>query len=286
MLKLVECPRDAFQGIKEFIPTELKISYMKSLIKSGFYALDMTSFVSQKHVPQMADTEEILQEMIPIKSNAKIMGLCINDKSIDRISQFKLDSWGFPLSLSNTFQKKNSARTIKQIYPILDTVIDSAHRTGAQALVYLSMAFGNPYGDPWSLDILREHLGQAIEYGADVIMLSDTIGCSTPDTIYQVVRASQELLEGTNIELGVHFHSTVAAWYEKIDAAYAMGIRRFDGSIQGRGGCPMTGYGLVGNISTEKMLSYFNSKNIDHSINSLAFEYAYNVALDIFKKYI
>lgn len=286
MLKLVECPRDAFQGIKDFIPTELKIRYMKALLNSGFYALDMVSFVSSKHVPQMADAEEILQEMLPIKGQTKIMGLCINDKSIGRIEKFKLDSWGFPLSLSNTFQKKNSARTIKQIEPILQTVVQSAHSTGAQALVYLSMAFGNPYNDPWSLDLLREQLYKVKELGADVVMLSDTIGCSNAESITQVVTIAQEVLADSGIEIGVHFHTSIQTWHEKVDTAYQLGIRRFDGSIQGKGGCPMTGYGLIGNMSTEKMLSYFNTQETKHTVDMLSFEYAYNIALDIFRNYI
>lgn len=283
-VKLIECPRDAMQGIKTFIPTELKVKYIQSLLGSGFDTIDFGSFVSPKAIPQMVDTAEVLSQLDLSRTQSKLLAIVANVRGATDASNHKeIDYLGYPFSISENFQMRNTHKTIEQSVETLKTILEIAKSTNKEVVTYISMGFGNPYGDPWNVEIVGEWTERLAEMGAKILSLSDTVGTSNPETIDYLF--SNLIPKYPDIEFGAHLHTTPTKWHEKVDAAYKAGCRRFDGAIQGFGGCPMAKDELTGNMPTEKMLSYFTSEKADSNVNSMVFEAAYNKATELFSKY-
>lgn len=283
-IKLIECPRDAMQGIKTLIPTDKKVQYIQSLLRCGFDTIDFGSFVSPKAIPQMADTAEVLSKLDLSTTKSKLLAIVANTRGAQDASVHKeIDYLGYPFSISENFQMRNTHKTIAQSVEILGEILDIADQTNKEVVAYLSMGFGNPYGDPWNVEIVGEWTEKLSGMGVKILSLSDTIGSSTPEIIEYLF--SNLIPQYPEIEFGAHVHTTPTKWHEKIDAAYQAGCRRFDGAIQGFGGCPMAKDELTGNMPSEKMLSYFNSKKADSNIKMTSFESAYNEASKIFQAY-
>ncbi len=283
-VKIIECPRDAMQGIKDFIPGAQKAKYIQSLLGCGFDTIDFGSFVSPKSIPQMVDTAEVLSMLDLSKTKSKLLAIVANIRGAEEAVQHsEIQYLGFPFSISENFQMRNTHKTIAQSVETLQEIFNIAHTANKEVVTYLSMGFGNPYGDPWNVEIVGEWTEKLSSMGAKILSLSDTVGTSTPETIAYLF--SSLIPKYPEIEFGAHLHTTPDRWHEKIDSAYRSGCRRFDGAIQGFGGCPMAKDDLTGNMPTEKMLSYFSSQKVESGINWLAFEAAYNKALDLFTKY-
>ena len=282
-VKLIECPRDAMQGIKHFIPTLQKVQYIQSLLRVGFDTIDFGSFVSPKAIPQMVDTAEVLQNLDLSKTSSKLLAIIANVRGANDAAQHsEIDYLGFPFSISENFQMRNTHKTIAQSVVTLTQILEIANKANKEVVVYISMGFGNPYGDPWNVDIVGEWTERLAKMGVNILSLSDTIGSSNPETIDYLF--SNLIPKYPEIEFGAHLHTTPTTWFEKVDAAFKAGCRRFDGAIQGFGGCPMAKDELTGNMPTEKMLSYFTQKKA-HSLNAMSFESAYNEASKIFNHY-
>ena len=280
-IKIIECPRDAMQGIKAFIPTDRKVAYIQSLLRVGFDTIDFGSFVSPKAIPQMQDTAEVLASLDLSKTRSKLLAIIANTQGAIAASQHQsIHYLGFPFSISENFQMRNTHKTIAESVITLQEIIEIADKSNKEVLVYLSMGFGNPYGDPWNVEIVGEWTEKLSNMGVKILSLSDTVGSSTPDVIQYLF--SNLIPKFQNIEFGAHLHTTPDKWFEKIDAAYNAGCRRFDGAIQGFGGCPMAKDVLTGNMPTEKLLSYFNSKKENTNLSAMSFESAYNEALKLF----
>lgn len=283
-VKIIECPRDAMQGIRTFIPTQKKITYLQSLLGVGFNTIDFGSFVSPKAIPQMQDTAEVLAGLDLSQTKSKLLAIIANTKGAELASVHKeIQYLGFPFSISENFQMRNTHKSIAESIITLNEILEIADKTNKKVVAYLSMGFGNPYGDPWNVDIVAEWTQKLSNMGVKILSLSDTVGSSTPDVIDYLF--SNLIPKYPEIEFGAHLHTTIDKWYEKVDSAYKAGCRRFDGAIQGFGGCPMAKDELTGNMPTEKMLSYFTTHKIDCGINSLSFESAYNEASKVFNLY-
>jgi hydroxymethylglutaryl-CoA lyase len=282
-VKLIECPRDDMQGIKDWIPTEKKVQYIQSLLRVGFDTIDFGSFVSPKAIPQMVDTAEVLAQLDLSKTSSKLLAIIANTRgATDASKHAEIDYLGFPFSISENFQMRNTHKTIAQSVITLSEILEIANRTNKEVVVYISMGFGNPYGDPWNVDVVGKWTERLSKMGVKILSLSDTIGSSDSENIDCLF--SNLIPAYSNIEFGAHLHTTPTTWFEKIDAAYSAGCRRFDGAIQGFGGCPMAKDVLTGNMPTEKMLSYFTQKKA-HNLNAMPFESSYNEATKIFTKY-
>ncbi|MCM4159971.1 hydroxymethylglutaryl-CoA lyase [Antarcticibacterium flavum] len=280
-IKLIECPRDAMQGIRTFIPTEKKIQYLQSLLRCGFDTIDFGSFVSPKAIPQMADTAKVLEGLDLSKTTSKLLAIIANTRGAQDASQHEeIQYLGYPFSISENFQMRNTHKTIAESVQTLQEILEIAESTNKEVVAYLSMGFGNPYGDPWNVDIVGEWTEKLSGMGVKILSLSDTVGTSTPDVIEYLF--SNLIPRYPEIEFGAHLHTTPTSWHEKIDAAYKAGCKRFDGAIQGFGGCPMAKDELTGNMPTEKVLSYFNSKKADTNVKMTSFEASYNEATKIF----
>ncbi|MDT0646377.1 hydroxymethylglutaryl-CoA lyase [Zunongwangia sp. F260] len=283
-IKLIECPRDAMQGIKPFIPTDKKVQYIQSLLRCGFDTIDFGSFVSPKAIPQMADTSEVLKQLDLSRTKSKLLAIVANVRGAqDASAHEEIQYLGYPFSISENFQMRNTHKTISESVEVLKEIIQIAGDNNKEVVAYLSMGFGNPYGDPWNVEIVGEWTEKLSAMGVRILSLSDTIGSSTPDIIEYLF--SNLIPKFKNIEFGAHLHTTPSSWHEKIDAAYKAGCYRFDGAIQGFGGCPMAKDELTGNMPTEKMVSYFNSKKADTSIRMGSFESSYNEAIKLFDTY-
>lgn len=283
-VKLIECPRDAMQGIREFIPTEKKAQYIQSLLRCGFDTIDFGSFVSPKAIPQMKDTAEVLSMLDLSKTRSKLLAIVANTRGAEDASKFKeIDYLGYPFSISENFQMRNTHKTIAESVEVLQEILNIAHKTNKEVVAYLSMGFGNPYGDPWNVEIVGEWTEKLSAMGVKILSLSDTVGTSTPEIIDYLF--SNLIPKYPNIEFGAHLHTTPSKWHEKVDAAYKAGCHRFDGAIQGFGGCPMAKDELTGNMPSERMLSYFNAAKADTNIKMTSFESAYNEASKIFQAY-
>ena len=283
-IKLIECPRDAMQGIKTFIPTEKKVQYIQSLLRCGFDTIDFGSFVSPKAIPQMADTAKVLSKLDLSSTKSKLLAIVANTRGAQDASVHpEIDYLGYPFSISENFQMRNTHKTIAESVELLSEILEIAERSNKKVVAYLSMGFGNPYGDPWDVEIVGEWTEKLSAMGVKILSLSDTIGTSSPDIIEYLF--SNLIPKYPEIEFGAHLHTTPTKWHEKIDAAYKAGCRRFDGAIQGFGGCPMAKDELTGNMPSEKMLSYFNSKKADSNIKMTSFESAFNEASKIFNIY-
>lgn len=283
-VKIIECPRDAMQGIKAFIPTEKKIQYIQSLLRCGFDTLDFGSFVSPKAIPQMQDTAEVLAQLDLSDTKTKLLAIIANTRGAEQASVHnEIQYLGFPFSISENFQMRNTHKTIAESIVTLQEILDIAAKTNKEVVAYLSMGFGNPYGDPWNVEIVGEWTEKLAAMGVTILSLSDTVGSSTPEDITYLF--SNLIPKYPHIEFGSHLHTTPDAWFEKIDAAYKAGCTRFDGAIKGFGGCPMAKDDLTGNMPTEKMLSYFTANKAETNMRMTSFEAAYNEALKIFNFY-
>ncbi|RYJ42910.1 hydroxymethylglutaryl-CoA lyase [Flavobacterium beibuense] len=283
-VKIIECPRDAMQGIKAFIPTDKKVAYIQSLLRVGFDTIDFGSFVSPKAIPQMQDTAEVLAKLDLSATKSKLLAIIANTKGAENASVHgEIQYLGYPFSISENFQMRNTHKTIAESIITLQEILDIADKSNKEVVAYLSMGFGNPYGDPWNVEIVGEWTERLAGMGVKILSLSDTIGSSTPEVIEYLF--SNLIPKYPEIEFGAHLHTTPDKWFEKVDAAYKAGCTRFDGAIQGFGGCPMAKDDLTGNMPTEKMLSYFTAEKVTSNLNSLSFESAYNEATKIFTEY-
>jgi hydroxymethylglutaryl-CoA lyase len=269
------------QGIKPFISTESKVRYIQSLLACGFDTIDFGSFVSPKAIPQMKDTAEVLDSLDLSETSSKLLAIVANVRGAENAVQFdQIDYLGFPFSISENFQMRNTHKTISESFDVLKEILEIAEKHNKSVVAYLSMGFGNPYGDPWSPDIVADWTEKLARMGIKILSLSDTVGTSKGDVITDLF--SSLIPKYPDIEFGAHLHTTPNGWHEKVDAAYKAGCKRFDGAIQGFGGCPMAKDELTGNMPTEKLLSYFNTQHADHGVKMTRFETAYNKALELF----
>ncbi len=280
-VKIIECPRDAMQGIKShFIPTKDKARYINALLKVGFDTIDFGSFVSPKAIPQMRDTAEVLSMLDLQATSSKLLAIVANVRGAAEACQFEeIDYLGFPFSISENFQMRNTGKTIAQSLLALEEIMDLAIKNNKEVVAYLSMGFGNPYGDPWNEEIVGQWTDVLAKLGVRILSLSDTIGVADGQTIAYLFKHLIPMYP--KIEFGAHLHTHPNSWHEKVDAAYKEGCIRFDGAIKGFGGCPMAKDELTGNMPTEKLLSYFTTEKVATGINPLRFEVAYNETMKI-----
>ncbi|MBL0129812.1 MAG: hydroxymethylglutaryl-CoA lyase [Chitinophagaceae bacterium] len=280
-LKLIECPRDAMQGWKTFIPTEKKIAYINSLLKVGFDTIDFGSFVSPKAIPQMADTNKIVQSLEFGVRSTKLLAIVANMRGAEDASVFdEITYLGFPFSVSETFQQRNTNSSIEQSLGRVEEIQNLCIKTGKQLVVYISMGFGNPYGDRFSEEIVFEWVNQLVAMDIGIISLADTVGVATAEQVYDMTEYLVDSLPGT--EIGVHLHSTPDNWKEKLEAAVRAGCKRFDGALKGIGGCPMADDELVGNMNSEMMIEYFEQNNLLNGLNKEALVESLRIAGEIF----
>ncbi len=260
-IKLIECPRDAMQGWKTFIPTEKKINYINSLLKVGFDTIDFGSFVSPRAIPQMADTVEVLKSLEVEKSVSKLLAIIANYRGAEAAVVFdEITYLGFPFSVSETFQQRNTNSSIAESLGRVEEIQNLCIKSGKQLVVYISMGFGNPYGDLYDEEIVFEWVNKLVAMDIGIISLADTVGVATAQQVSDMTGYLVESLPGT--EIGVHLHSTAQNWKEKLDAAVNAGCRRFDGALKGIGGCPMANDELVGNMNSELMIHYFEENKL------------------------
>jgi hydroxymethylglutaryl-CoA lyase len=283
-IKIVECPRDAMQGIKQWIPSEIKLDYLQSVLSVGFDVVDFGSFVSKRAIPQMSDSAYIIDQLDLSNTTSKLLAIVANERgALDACSHSSLSFLGFPFSISEIFQMRNTNKSINESFEELKKIKTISEKYSKNLVVYLSMGFGNPYGEPWNYEIVEKWIDKLSDLKIQVISLSDTIGTAVPDDIFRIF--SNIIPKYTQVEFGAHFHTRPDDWFKKIDSAYRAGCKRFDGAIQGFGGCPMAKDELTGNLPTEKLISYFNTLNKKTSINSLNFESCYNHALRLFNDF-
>ncbi|HMK26794.1 MAG TPA: hydroxymethylglutaryl-CoA lyase [Chitinophagaceae bacterium] len=285
-VKLIECPRDAMQGWKSFIPTEKKIEYINSLLRVGFDTIDFGSFVSPKAIPQMADTAEVVRSLDPIAigfgvASTKLLAIVANLRGAEEASVFDQISYlGFPFSVSETFQLRNTNSSIEQSLGRVEEIQNLCIKTGKELVVYLSMGFGNPYGDRYSEEIVFEWVNKLVAMDIGIISLADTVGVATPEQVYDMTEYLVDSLPGT--EIGVHLHSTPGNRKEKLEAAVKAGCKRFDGALKGIGGCPMADDELVGNMNSELMIDYFEANALIRGLNKEALQESLRIAGEIF----
>jgi hydroxymethylglutaryl-CoA lyase len=283
-IKIIECPRDAMQGIKPFIPTQRKVAYIQSLLRVGFDTIDFGSFVSPKAIPQMQDTAEVLAQLDLSQTTSKLLAIIANTQGAQAAAIHpEIQYLGFPFSISENFQMRNTHKTIAESLVTLQEILNIADASNKEVVAYLSMGFGNPYGDPWDVAIVGEWTEKLSTMGVKILSLSDTIGSSTPEVIAYLF--SNLIPKYPSIEFGAHLHTTPDKWFEKIDAAYQAGCRRYDGAIQGFGGCPMAKDDLTGNMPTEKLLSYFTTQKENTNTSPMSFESSYNEASKLFGEF-
>ncbi|MFC1222976.1 hydroxymethylglutaryl-CoA lyase [Pedobacter sp. BG31] len=279
--KLIECPRDAMQGLHNFIPTELKVEYLNLLLQVGFDTLDFGSFVSPKAIPQMADTAEVLAKLDLSNTNTKLLAIVANLRGVeDAIKHEAVDYLGFPFSISETFQQRNTNSCIMQSLNTVEEMLSLCAKKNKKAVIYLSMGFGNPYGDEWNYGIVEQWADVLVSKGAEILSLADTVGVSTPEKIENIL--PKLISKFKNTEIGIHLHSTPADRFEKIEAAYRSGVTRIDAALKGFGGCPMAADDLTGNIATEDVISYLNSKEEILSLNMDKWKEAIAFSVKIF----
>ena len=281
MLKLVECPRDAMQGWPHFIPTQKKIEYINALLKVGFDTIDFGSFVSPKAIPQMADTGEVIRNLELGESKSKLLAIIANERgATDAVVYDEITYLGFPFSVSETFQKRNTNSTIAESLGRVEEIQNLCIKNKKELVVYISMGFGNPYGDLYNEAIVFEWVNKMVAMDIKIISLADTVGLATKEQVYEITKYLVDSLPGT--EIGVHLHSTPVNWKEKVDAALQAGCKRFDGALKGIGGCPMADDELVGNMDTELMIPYFNELNLLSNLNNDALKKCSRLASEIF----
>lgn len=279
--KLVECPRDAMQGWPQLIPTDKKIEYLNALLKVGFHTIDFGSFVSPKAIPQMADTKDVIGNLELGGSHSKLLAIIANERGAqDAVVFDEISYLGFPFSVSETFQMRNTNSTIQQSLGRVEEIQNLCIKNKKELVVYISMGFGNPYGDLYNEDIVFEWVNKLVDMDIKIISLADTVGLATSEQVFQVTKYLVDSLPST--EIGVHLHSTPANWKEKIDAALEAGCMRFDGAMKGIGGCPMSGDELVGNMDTERMIPYFKEKNLLNNLDMDALAECSRIAGELF----
>ena len=282
-MKIIECPRDAMQGFSKFIPTDKKINYINELLKVGFDTIDVGSFVSKEKIPQLADTSKVIKSINMNNTTTKLLVIVGNERGANEAVNFDEISYlGFPFSISETFQKRNINSSVKDSLKRLENIQNLCVKSNKKLVTYLSMAFGNPYGDEWSIYIVAHWAEKLLkEFGINILSLSDTIGTSNPNVINWLF--TKLINEFPDVEFGAHLHSNASNFNEKIQAAYDAGCRRFDGSILGIGGCPLADDNLVGNIPTEKMIEILENKSENLSINKQALNNSLKIATKIFQ---
>jgi hydroxymethylglutaryl-CoA lyase len=280
-MKIIECPRDAMQGLDEFIPTDKKITYINQLLRVGFDTIDFGSFVSPKAIPQMRDTAEVLDGLDMNIGRSKLLAIVANTRGAEEACKFGMISYlGFPLSISETFQRRNTNKSIAEALNTVGEMQDLCVRNGKQLVVYISMGFGNPYGDPYDEGVVGKFVDILSTLGVSIVSLADTIGVSKPDQIRRLF--STLAAEFSKIEVGVHLHSNPATAMEKIEAAYSAGCKRFDGAIKGFGGCPMAEDELVGNLDTQTIVQYLNEQKVELTLDMDEFGKAVILADKVF----
>lgn len=283
-MKLIECPRDAMQGIKQFIPTELKAKYINKLLKVGFDTIDFGSFVSPKAIPQMKDTADLVGMLDLSSTKSKLLAIIANQRGAEDACAFEeIRYLGFPFSISETFQQRNTNSGITESLKRVEEIQSLCVKHKKELVVYISMAFGNPYGDEWNAEIAIRWARELHKMGINIIALADTIGVSNPENISYLF--SSLIPELNNVEFGAHLHSRKENAQEKIDAAYSAGCRRFDTAVHGFGGCPMAKDDLTGNLATEDLESYFDHRNLALGLNKDALHEAYEASWEIFTHY-
>ncbi|MEO7393719.1 MAG: hydroxymethylglutaryl-CoA lyase [Chitinophagaceae bacterium] len=280
-IKLIECPRDAMQGWKAFIPTDKKVEYINSLLKVGFDTIDFGSFVSPKVIPQMADTADVVRRLEFGADNTKLLAIVANMRGAQEASIFDQISYlGYPFSISETFQQRNTNSTIEESLGRVEEIQNLCIKTAKKLVIYISMGFGNPYGDIYSEEIVFEWVNKMVEMDIEIVSLADTLGVATPEQVFDVTSYLIESLPGT--EIGVHLHSTPDNWKEKLDAAVKAGCKRFDGALKGIGGCPMADDELVGNMNSELMIDYFGKHQLLNNLGTEALKESLRIAGEIF----
>ena len=283
--KIVECPRDAMQGIQSFIPTTEKVNYLQFLLQVGFHSLDFGSFVSARAVPQMRDTAHVLDQLDLSKTKTKLLAIVANLRGAETALNFEqIEYIGFPFSISENFQMRNTHKTISESLHTLEQIKELTDKCNKTLVVYLSMGFGNPYGDPWSIDVVSKWVERLAQMEIEIISLSDTVGQAASEDISFLY--STLIPAFSSIEFGAHFHTHPNKGYEKLKAAFDAGCRRFDGAIYGFGGCPMASDALVGNMPTEKVITFLNERGIDTGLCMTSFESAMNKTKELFSAYI
>ncbi len=280
-VQLIECPRDAMQGWPVLIPTDKKIEYLQELLQVGFHTLDFGSFVSAKAIPQMADTREVLESLNWKESKTSLLAIIANGRGAEEAASFMgVRYLGFPFSVSPTFQQKNTNSTITESFERVKEIRNICSNSGKEMVIYLSMAFGNPYKDPYSEGDVLHWAMKCHELGINIISLADTVGLANPEQVNRLTKLLIKSLPDATI--GVHLHSTPGNWKDKTAAAFLAGCQRFDGALRGIGGCPMAGNELVGNINTEWLIDYFTENGIDLGLNNIALEKSLEIANNLF----
>lgn len=280
-IKLIECPRDAMQGWKHFIPTDKKIEYLDALLKVGFDTLDFGSFVSPKAIPQMADTREVVGSLQLAVGKTKLLSIIANERGAEEAVVYDQISYlGFPFSISETFQMRNTNSTIEQSLKRVEAIQNLCVKNKKELVIYISMGFGNPYGDPYNEQVVFDWVNKMVDLDINIISLADTVGLASPEQVHRMTKYLVDALPETDI--GVHLHSTADNWKSKLDAALTGGCKRYDGALKGIGGCPMANDELVGNMDTELMIPYFEGLNLLEGLNQDAQKEASRLADEIF----
>ncbi len=281
MFKIIECPRDAMQGLKEYVPAELKAEYINQLLKVGFNTIDFGSFVSPKAIPQMRDTAEVLSKLDLTNTRSKLLAIVANERGARDACTFEqIDYLGYPFSISETFQLRNTNSTIEESLERVEKIQNLAVTNKKSLVIYVSMGFGNPYGDPWNVEICQKWVDILADMDIKIIALSDTIGVANPNSIKYLF--SNLIPPYPDVEFGAHLHTQAHNWEEKIHAAYVAGCKRFDAAIKGYGGCPMAKDDLTGNMPTENLLYYFEKNNIELGLSKNAFQLSMEMSDKVF----
>lgn len=279
--KLVECPRDAMQGLHDFVPTALKAEYLNLLLQVGFDTLDFGSFVSPKAIPQLADTREVLSKLDLSSTPTRLLAIVANLRGVETaVKHQEIDYLGFPFSVSETFQQRNTNSSIAQSLTTVEEMLSLCAKNNKKAVVYLSMGFGNPYGDDWNYEIVEKWADVLVSKGVEILSLADTVGVSTPEKIESIL--PKLISRFTHTEIGIHLHSTPAERFEKIEAAYHSGVKRIDAALKGFGGCPMAADDLTGNIATEDVISFLNAQGESLNLDMGKWNKAISLSGEIF----
>ena len=281
-VRLIECPRDAMQGWKTPIPTAQKAAYINLLLKAGFDTIDFGSFVSPKAIPQLADTREVIGQLDLSGTSTRLLAIVANLRgATDAVVFDEISYLGYPFSVSETFQQRNTNSSISESLTRVEEIQEICVKSGKQLVIYISMGFGNPYGDPYDEEQVFEWVNRLVGMDIGIISLADTVGLASPEQVYSMTRYLVESLPGT--EIGVHLHSTPDNWREKLDAAVKAGCLRFDGALKGIGGCPMANDELVGNMDSERMIEYFRERNLLPDMDPVILNACTQMAAELFK---
>ena len=282
-IKLIECPRDAMQGLHDFVPTELKVAYINLLLQVGFDTLDFGSFVSPKAIPQMRDTEEVLAQL-DLSGSTNLLAIVANLKGIENaVKHPEITYLGFPFSISETFQQRNTNSSIAQSLNTVEEMLNLCDKHHKEAVVYLSMGFGNPYGDEWNTDIVSHWANELVQKGVKIISVADTIGVSTPEKIKAIFPPLVK--QFSSLAFGLHLHSTPQQRIEKIEAAFAAGCTRMDSALKGFGGCPMAADDLTGNIATEDVIAYLTEQGVQLNLDMQKWGEAMSMSSRVFNNH-